>query len=762
MVYIGRARVDAWGGVIVRPAAKFLVGLLTVVLTASTGGLPAGAATVQATPTLTCSYSPNPATTMMDTQVTGKVTCVHSGGLAVTYKLVPYRVAVYGPFNGKMTKFDSKTGTFTYLPGYYPVDPETGKQEKLPEFSGEDEFTVTATASDGLKKNVRVVVDIQAPAKACSKTFTAKTSTLFNDPSGSASKQYKMLKYLISMIECTPTVNPDGSQATIKFSFYSLSYAPIQAALAAAAKRGVAVQALTNSHADKYPAWKSLVKKIGSNSKAKSFAATCWQGCLLPRTPPAAGAPTAWYSAQASSLTSRKVTFRDRSIAGAAKIVKWQWSFGDGHHATGKGPHVHTYRKYGTYSTSLKVTDEAGKTHTMRGSKTLPDDLEPEYPSLHSKVYLFSTVGTGSHSRQWVAAYSSGNPTYQQSRKGFNNLNVAVGDKKLYTILDSYYKDLVKGSQGRLLTRNYFHTDYTPGNSATGARPTTIHFGPQASGDINRDILKSIQCRYKVNGVWKRTDVRLSMYVLTRKGVASDLWKLAMQKGCNVEIVYTQTSQRLKGANGKWLKNKDGKTMGYGAADCLATPATKVVYVKKNGRKVRKVVKNSLNGPNGLCSGGTLKGHVPVTSNGIWVNRKSPYGGGRLIVRMSCPVAPKYDPVTKVWSVRCIRNDIFTHHKVLMVNGYIRGKAQKYVMTGSANWSTPGLRSSDEIITEIQSANALYDQYRGNYNYMKKVVTKNSKKRKGSSVSKVYALDITGGQQLDVRGMTDEQLGLSG
>ncbi len=37
------------------------------------------------------------------------------------------------------------------------------------------------------------------------------------------------------------------------------------------------------------------------------------------------------------------------------------------------------------------------------------------------------------------------------------------------------------------------------------------------------------------------------MFVLTRKGVASDLWRMAMRKGCNVEIVYTQMSQKIKG-----------------------------------------------------------------------------------------------------------------------------------------------------------------------------------------------------------------------
>ena len=36
---------------------------------------------------------------------------------------------------------------------------------------------------------------------------------------------------------------------------------------------------------------------------------------------------------------------------------------------------------------------------------------------------------------------------------------------------------------------------------------------------------------------------------------------------------------------------------------------------------------------------------------------------------MACPVAPYYDTLKKLWSVVCIRNDIFTHQKVMIVDG---------------------------------------------------------------------------------------------
>lgn len=721
------------------------------------GGLPAAAVG-----TITCTIvAPgNPVVTGIDVPVAGKVQCVNSDtAQPVAMSIAPYVLDAYGPFSGKLD-FNAATGEFLYTPGWYPPDPVTGKRDRLPEYSGPDSFVVRATSPDGASTEFEVPIQIQAPPRACDPGFTAQTRTMFNDPSGSDSEQYRMLRHLIDLIDCTPPLNPDGTQATIKFSFYSLTYAPVMAALTAAAQRGVSVQALTNSHSDKYAAWRQLTNVLGQDTNAANFTTTCWQGCLTPRTPPVPGGPTAWYHADATTLTSNTVVFSDRSLPGLAPIVRWQYDFGDGTGAEGPGPHTKTYAKADTYETSLTVTDANGVTHRLRGSKTLPDNMEPMYPSLHSKIYLFSTVGSGASTRQWVSAYSSGNPTYQQSRKGFNNLNIAVGDKPLFDIFTTYFGDMLKASRGQILTTNYFRTFSTPGNSSTGARPTTVHFGPQTSGDINRDILRSIKCFYKVGNKTKRTDIKVSMFVLTRKGVAAELWNLAMMKGCNVEIVYTQMSQRLRGPNGKWLKNEDGEEVGYGSADCLSTPPTKVIVVKASKGKpaVRKRVKNSLNGPDGYCSGGSLRGSVPVTSTGKWLDRKSPYKGGRLRIQMACPVQPKYDPVKKQWAVLCIRNDIFTHHKVLLVNGYVRGQVQKYVMSGSANWSSPGLRASDEVITEIQNAPDLYNQYLSNYNYLKKVVAKNSIKKKRKSSAQTYMLQLSDSQVLDVRGLTDEQL----
>ncbi len=457
-----------------RPA--FLTALIGGILILSSLGAPPAQA---AAGTITCKVSPSAALrTKMDTRVTGRLICKHSKKQALTYARLPYAANKFGPNAGVAAV--NKAGAFAYTPGFYPPDPVTHKRDRLPDYTGPDSFLVRVRAKGGATRNVKINIIVVAPPHTCDPKFVADTRTMFNDPSGAEAKQYQMLKHLIEMIDCTPTLNPDGSRAFIRFSFYSLTYAPVEAALTAAAKRGVTVQALTNSHADKYEAWKQLARSLGTNTRARNFAGTCWQGCLTPRTPPAAGAPTAWYSAEAKSLTGKKVVFRDRSLARGAKIVSWKWKFGDGKSAKGRGPHTHTYRKYGTYKTSLTVKDAKGRKHTTVGRKTVPDELEPEYPSLHSKVYLFSTVGAGKQARRFVTAYSSGNPTYQQSRKGFNNLNITVGDKTLFSIFNTYYS-----APGAGLPRPAAHQELLPYPPFPGEREDrgTGHDRPLRSAD---------------------------------------------------------------------------------------------------------------------------------------------------------------------------------------------------------------------------------------------------------------------------------------
>jgi YVTN family beta-propeller protein len=79
---------------------------------------------------------------------------------------------------------------------------------------------------------------------------------------------------------------------------------------------------------------------------------------VVPDQPPKAG----FFVSPSRKLIKRRLTFR----AGASsdpdgKIVDYAWDFGDGHHTHGSKTTVfHRYRRPGTYTVTLKVTDEDG------------------------------------------------------------------------------------------------------------------------------------------------------------------------------------------------------------------------------------------------------------------------------------------------------------------------------------------------------------------------------------------------------------------
>ena len=185
------------------------------------------------------------------------------------------------------------------------------------------------------------------------------------------------------------------------------------------------------------------------------------------------------------------------------------------------------------------------------------------YPSLHSKIYLFSQVGTGANARHWVSAYSSGNPTYQQARKGFNNLNIAVGDKAMFDILANYFGEMVTASRGELLVTNYFRSFETAGQSGNrGAGQPRSTSGPRPRGHQPRHPEHGqvqVQGR-RARASAPRSGSRCSCSPAS--GVSRDIWRLAFEKGCDIDITYTQMSQRIKGPNGKWLANEDGEVAG--------------------------------------------------------------------------------------------------------------------------------------------------------------------------------------------------------
>lgn len=649
----------------------------------------------------------DPVITYPDTPVRGQVACTNSAGASIALSIAPTSPGDGGRTAGDV-EFAGRTGRFTYTPA--PAartrDAPAGRDAV-----GEDAFGVLASSPDGASTRFPVRIKVQQHLRSCDPDFRPTSTTLFNDPAGKRSAQYRLLTRLVTMIDCTPPVNPDGTPASITISFYSITYAPVRKALVAAARRGVAVRVVTNSHSDRFQAWRDLVRALGSDTGARSFAVTCWQGCLAPREPPQPDGPTAWFTARAASADSRTVAFTDHSRPGVRPITSWSWDFGDGTRATGRGPHRKTYRSQAIFATSLTVRDAAGVIHRTIGNVTVPDSLEPLYPALHAKLVLFSTVGTGRAAQRWVSVYGSGNPTHAQAREGFNNLNVVVGDPELYRVLGRYFDDLVAGSRGALLTPDYYRTAVTRGVAATDAPPTTIHFLPRASGDVQLDVLRSIQCRYPLDGRLRRTKVRIDMFTISRVEIGAELWRMAYERGCSVDLVYTTMTQRLRDPDGAWVRDETGAVVPWGPADCLAIPPTTRAGPGTQASTGTREVPSTIDGPDGLCSGSPLDGRLAGAKPGVLVDRVSPLTHGRLRVRAVCPLVTRYDSMLRLWAVVCEPPQLFTHHKVMLVDGMVHGKVQKYVMTGSANWSQSGLVRNDELVTELSDAPAIHDAY---------------------------------------------------
>lgn len=577
-------------------------------------------------------------------------------------------------------------------------------------------------AGSAREANVGAAHPVVAAARprSCDPTFRATSGVVFNDPSGERAEQMRIVAQLVRLINCTPASNPDGSRAELRLTTYSLSYVPVRRSLIAAARRGVSVRVLVNSHSDRSPVWSEVVDALGTDTSAASFALTCWQGCLRPRQPPEAGGPTAWFSARATSAQSRTAVFTDHSRAGRAPITSWSWDFGDGTSAVGPGPHRKRYRGQGIYTVTLTVRDATGSAHRSSGDVTIPDALEPLYPAMHAKVLISSTVGTGSATRRWVSAYGSGNPTYTQARRGFNNLNISVGDRALYDSFDRYFDDLVAGSQGYLLGGGNSRTVATPGSARNGAPPTTVHFLPRDSGELPLEVLRSIRCRYRQDGRARRTRVRISMFALSRVDIGAELWRLAFERGCIVDLVHSTVTQRLRGPDGSWVRDEEGEPLPWGPADCLSTPPARGSAA--GGARAR----DPLDDPAGMCAGGTLGGRVAGSQPGTWIDRVSAQTGGRLTVTAACPVVTRFDQLLGVWVFACRASSWFTHEKVLLVDGMVRGKVQKYVMTGSANWTATGLHANDEVVTELFDAPAVHDAYLRAHRREKTVFTRAS------------------------------------
>lgn len=66
----------------------------------------------------------------------------------------------------------------------------------------------------------------------------------------------------------------------------------------------------------------------------------------------------------------KSINFNDLSLEGDYDISSWGWDFGDDEHSSQQNP-SHEYSEIGSYTVSLEVEDENGKTHKSFSGVTL-------------------------------------------------------------------------------------------------------------------------------------------------------------------------------------------------------------------------------------------------------------------------------------------------------------------------------------------------------------------------------------------------------
>lgn len=86
------------------------------------------------------------------------------------------------------------------------------------------------------------------------------------------------------------------------------------------------------------------------------------------------------------SKNNLSVKFSDESSDPDGKVEKWAWSFGDGKSSTEKSP-AHTYKKAGTYTVKLTVTDNKGANHTSQQNVEVSKDGTTPNPNPGDGIY---------------------------------------------------------------------------------------------------------------------------------------------------------------------------------------------------------------------------------------------------------------------------------------------------------------------------------------------------------------------------------------
>ncbi|BDZ46069.1 LamG-like jellyroll fold domain-containing protein [Naasia aerilata] len=200
----------------------------------------------------------------------------------------------------------------------------------------------------------------------------------------------------------------------------------------------------------------------------------------------ATGTPAAAFTGTTSSLTASLDGSASSDYDGA--IAGWSWNFGDGT-AAGTGATVaHTYASPGTYTATLTVTDNAGRTDTAKRSFSVADTTAPTVPGT---PVVASNTGT-TVSLTWPASTD----------------DVAVSGYDVYR-------------NGAFVTTTATNS-YTDTGRTLGTAYTYAVKARDASGNISAASATTSVTTYAVNtAAWYQVKGVNSLKCLTTSGTAS-------------------------------------------------------------------------------------------------------------------------------------------------------------------------------------------------------------------------------------------------
>ena len=559
------------------------------------------------------------------------------------------------------------------------------------------QFKMLVSDEYGNSNTITVIINVNKAAnrggKSC-KTFEAPSGPIFNDPTAGTkydksltTGRFTITNNIIKMIDCA---HP-GS--VIAMSWFSMTDDNMANHLVQAARAGVYVRFIINSHSTKTQTYKSLQSMIKGYPNSKNvnaiggkgnFVTSCNLGCLTPAPPKGLQFPDE-SEAEYPALHAKFFMF---SHTGASKWV------------SGVASSNPTYEqaKRGFNNAYIYVGQSDSK---AKAKKKLYNSLSAYFTDL---VRSACTDRKTANSSYKTCAYP----------KGWK----AVAPKA-----------------ARVLISDDEHTKYL-------AFPRANTKVSSASDDLTQ-MLNNVQCVYKdATGKKQRTVIKVNMFVFTRNSPAMKLWRLAngygkdgRLGGCDVQILYTDMDSRIKGTNTRtgqttFLPAPNGKISNWGAGDCLSTNP---IQTYGKGGKKKKI--RSLTSPGrawsatlnrvvttAVCNQGSLQGKAPTINAGggyCWKSTSNSLNGGKLKLCVSTPLRvnandtadaraklePAYDSSTSKW---------YTHQKYVLIQGMVSGVEQSIVMAGNTNVSVPALRWNDEIMAVITKP-SVYKAYSANF-----------------------------------------------